>query len=125
MLKVLVVEDDPSNTELLRVRLKNAECEAVFAATAEEGLALARSEKPGLILMDLNLYGDYMRGAELVTELRSDPLTAGIPIAVHSVYAQSAVDAPSGVPPVEAFLPKPFRFRELVALLDRYRPPGA
>lgn len=76
--RVLVVEDDAVNLELVVVLLEEAGCEVLTAKSAEAGLRLAAAERPGLILMDLQLPG--MTGYEATRRLKADPATASIPI---------------------------------------------
>lgn len=77
--RVLYVEDNPANLQLVRelLRLKFG-MSLLAATTAQEGLAQAREQVPDLILMDINLPG--MDGIDAYGRLQSDPLTAHIPV---------------------------------------------
>lgn len=75
---VLIVEDNERNLKLVRDVLQAKGYATIEAGTAEEGLELARSRAPGLILMDIHLPG--MSGIEALKALRAEPATAGIPV---------------------------------------------
>ena len=77
---VLVVDDDRRLRELLARYLTDQGFRVTVAASAAEGLALARSVGPKLILLDYVL--PDRRGAEVCADLSADPVTAGIPVVV-------------------------------------------
>jgi len=78
MRKALVVDDNESNLMLEVDLLEVAGFKVFEAETAAEGIALARREKPDIIIMDVRL-GD-MRGTEVARILRQDKVTCAIPI---------------------------------------------
>ena len=75
---VLIVEDNERNLKLARDVLNHAGFDTLEAATAEEGLALAATRNPGVVLMDVQL--PDMDGIQALGRLRADPATAGIPV---------------------------------------------
>lgn len=75
--RILLVEDSATYAELATMLLEAAGYTVVRAATAQEGLRLARDASPSLILMDMNLPG--MDGLHAVQLLRADPRTSRIP----------------------------------------------
>ena len=77
MTVVLIVEDNPRNLKLVRDLLEHAGYRTLEAATAEDGLALARAHRPDLVLMDVQLPG--MDGVEALARLRADPATHADP----------------------------------------------
>lgn len=77
MVRILLIEDSPTYAELATMVLEASGYTVVRAATAQEGLRLARDASPGLILMDMNLPG--MDGLHAVRLLREDPRTRRIP----------------------------------------------
>jgi two-component system cell cycle response regulator DivK len=85
---ILVVEDNERNLKLLRDVLEYSGYDVRAARTAEDGLALAASEPPDLVLMDLQLPG--IDGMEALRRLRESPQTADIPVV--AVTAQAMKD---------------------------------
>jgi two-component system cell cycle response regulator DivK len=82
---ILIVEDNPRNLKLVRDILNHAGYPTLEAASAEDGLALARAARPGVILMDIQLPG--IDGVEALGRLRGDPVTAGIPVVALTALA--------------------------------------
>jgi CheY-like chemotaxis protein len=114
----LIIEDDPANQELLRLRLEALECQVLAARRSDEGLHLARTSAPALILLDMRLEEEQFAGSQVLASLRGDDLTAGIPVAIHSIFVADGLDLPQA----DAYLPKPFKLNELRAIVDRFRP---
>ena len=75
---ILIVEDNDKNLKLVRDVLQVKGYETIEAGTAEDGIALARSRKPDLVLMDIQLPG--MNGIDALKVLRGDADTARIPV---------------------------------------------
>jgi two-component system cell cycle response regulator DivK len=75
---VLIVEDNEKNLKLARDLLQYHGFTIIEATNAEDGIALARSRTPGLVLMDIQLPG--MDGVTALGKLRADPATAKIPV---------------------------------------------
>lgn len=73
------------NLELARDVLEASGCEVLAATTGAEGLTLARTERPDLILMDIQLPG--RDGISLTQELKADPDTREIPVVALTAYA--------------------------------------
>jgi two-component system, cell cycle response regulator DivK len=82
---ILVVEDNERNLKLLRDVLEYAGYHVHAARTAEDGIALAVTEPPDLVLMDLQLPG--IDGVEALRRLRGSPRTAGIPVVAVTAQA--------------------------------------
>jgi two-component system, cell cycle response regulator DivK len=85
---ILLVEDNERNLKLLRDVLDYAGYDVRVARTAEDGISLATSEPPDLVLMDLQLPG--IDGMEALRRLRESPRTADIPVV--AVTAQAMKD---------------------------------
>ena len=75
---ILIVEDNERNLKLLRDVLEYAGYDVRVARTGEDGVTLAVTESPDLVLMDLQLPG--IDGMEALRRLRESPRTAGIPV---------------------------------------------
>jgi two-component system, cell cycle response regulator DivK len=75
---ILIIEDNEKNRKLCRDVLQVKGYKTIESETAEEGLDLARSQTPALILMDIQLPG--MDGIAAMKQLKADPLTKDIPI---------------------------------------------
>ena len=78
MTKVLLVEDNEMNRDMLSRRLIRRGFEVIFAMDGEEGVDTARREKPDIILMDLSL--PVMDGWEATRRVKSDDATRGVPV---------------------------------------------
>ncbi|MEJ2540507.1 MAG: response regulator [Gemmatimonadota bacterium] len=84
-LTVLVVDDESDSRVLMTHHLREFGCRVFAAASGEEGLQLARSERPNLITLDLRMPG--MSGWEVLHTLKVDPETRDIPVVVVSIVA--------------------------------------
>ena len=82
---ILVVEDNPGNMELAADLLDIRGFRVLQAATAEEGICLAKAERPSLILMDIGLPG--MNGLQATRLLKKDRQTASIPVVALTAQA--------------------------------------
>jgi two-component system cell cycle response regulator DivK len=85
MTKILYVEDNDDNVYMLRGRLTRAGFEVAVATDGEEGVAMAASEAPDLIVMDLSL--PVLDGWEATRRLKGAPTTRPIPIIALSAHA--------------------------------------
>ena len=116
MARVLVIEDNAANMKLSSLLLHNAGHVVLPAADAETGLALARSELPDLVLMDIQLPG--MDGLAATALLKRDPRTAGIPVIALTAMAMKADQERSELAGCDAYIAKPLRYRELYSAVD-------
>ena len=87
MAKVLLVEDNEMNRDMLSRRLTRRGFEVVFAVNGKQGVDLARSEKPDIILMDMSL--PVMDGWEATRCVKADPATRGVPVIGLTAHAMS------------------------------------
>src|SRR4029077_19884274 len=87
MKKILLIEDNELNRDMLSRRLQKRGYEVVMAADGETGVAMAQAEAPGLILMDVSLPG--IDGWEATRRLRAAPETRHIPIVALTAYTTS------------------------------------
>jgi CheY-like chemotaxis protein len=87
MPKVLLVEDNEMNRDMLSRRLTRRGFEVVFAADGQQGVDLARSEKPDIILMDMSL--PVMDGWEATRRIKADDTMRRIPVIGLTAHAMS------------------------------------
>ena len=85
MAVILIAEDDPMNREMIRRYLQLAGYEVITATDGEQAVAMAGSEMPALILMDLGL--PVLSGWDATKQLRMAPETRAIPIIALTAYA--------------------------------------
>lgn len=120
-MKILIIEDFDGDIALMVSRLRTIGCEAVVAKNAEDGIRLAETEEPGLIVTDLNLGSGVDEGIEMIGRLRANPRTSAIPLIIHSVFVSHDGDVPTAQTQADGFLPKPYRFVELAKLVSKIR----
>ena len=87
MAKILLVEDNPMNRDMLSRRLTRKGYEVVIAIDGQEGIDMARSETPDLILMDMSL--PVVDGWEATRQLKSTPETQSIPVIALTAHAMA------------------------------------
>ena len=87
MAKILLVEDSEMSRDMLARRLARRGYEVVIAVDGGQGVALAQTEAPDLILMDMNL--PVLDGSEATRQLRAAPATRSIPIIALTAHAMS------------------------------------
>ncbi|MDL2353652.1 MAG: response regulator [Pseudomonadota bacterium] len=122
MASILVVEDNSANMRLAVLLLEKAGHHALCAADAECGVALARTARPDLILMDIQLPG--MDGLDATVLLKHDPATANIPVIALTALAMKADHVRSLQAGCDAYIAKPLRYRQLYDLIDSLLPPA-
>ena len=116
MTKILYVEDNDDNVYMLRSRLTRAGFTVIVAGDGEQGVAMATSEAPALILMDLSL--PVLDGWEATRRLKAAPETATIPIVALSAHAMEGERARALASGCDDFDTKPVEFARL---LDKIR----
>jgi adenylate cyclase len=111
--RILVVDDDPTNVELLRVRLSAQGYEVITAVDGEEALQRARELQPDLVLLDVMM--PKLDGISVVKELKADVTLGFIPIILVTAKAE-ARDIVLGLEAGgDDYLTKPFEHAALVA----------
>jgi two-component system cell cycle response regulator DivK len=123
--KILYVEDNDDNVYMLRSRLTRAGFAVVVAGDGEQGVAMAVSEAPALILMDLSL--PVLDGWEATRRLKATVGTATIPVIALSAHAMEGERARALAAGCDDFDTKPVDFPRLLekirALLPKAAPP--
>lgn len=84
-MKLLIVDDEPENVELLSRRLTRRGFTVLTANTAEEALTKALAEQPAVIVMDIKM--PVVDGFEATRRLKADPRTAPIPVIALTAHA--------------------------------------
>jgi CheY-like chemotaxis protein len=116
--KILYVEDNDDNVYMLKMRLELlGDFEVVAAPDGEQGCALALSERPDVILMDLEM--PVVDGWEATRRLKDDPQTHDIPIIALSAHALAGEREKALGAGCDEFDTKPIEFERLVATLRR------
>ncbi len=87
MSKILLVEDNELNQDMLSRRLQRKGYEVVIASDGAQGVAMAKSEMPNLILMDMSL--PIIDGWEATRQIKANPETANIPVIALTAHAMS------------------------------------
>jgi two-component system alkaline phosphatase synthesis response regulator PhoP len=123
---VLVVDDDIDLVEIIRVTLERENLRVIDAQNGERGLALAKEQRPDLILLDV-MMGTLDEGFQVAYQLRSDPLTADTPIIMLSAVSERtgfSFDKGKDAEflPVSEFIEKPISPRKLLDLVRRHLP---
>ncbi len=83
--KILLVEDNAVNRDLIQFLLSSQGYQVLEAGTAQEAFEILKTERPDLILMDIQLPG--MDGLEATKKLKGDPATQDIPVVAVTSYA--------------------------------------
>ena len=87
MQKILLVEDNEMNRDMLSRRLSRRSFSVIIAVDGQQGVELAQSEKPDLILMDMSL--PILDGWSATRAIKDNPVTANIPVIALTAHAMS------------------------------------
>jgi len=112
MARVLIVEDNPANMTLAIFLLESAGHTVLSATDAEAGLALARDERPSLILMDVQLPG--MDGLEAIAQLKRDEGTRGIPVIALTALAMKGDEERIRAAGCDGYIAKPMNYQDFL-----------
>ncbi|RRR72560.1 MAG: response regulator [Candidatus Viridilinea halotolerans] len=118
MPKILLVEDNEMNRDMLSRRLKRKGYEIVIAVDGAQGLAMARTEQPDLILMDMSL--PIVDGWEATRTLRADATSiATVPIIALTAHAMSGDYERCLAAGCDDYDTKPVELERLLAKIER------
>jgi CheY-like chemotaxis protein len=121
MAKVLVVEDNEMNRDMLSRRLQRRGYEVIVSVDGEEGVAKAQSDSPDIILMDMDL--PVLDGWAATRKLKSSPDTQSIPVIALTSHAMAGDREKSMDAGCDDYDTKPVEFSRLIekieALLSR------
>jgi CheY-like chemotaxis protein len=116
VLKILLVEDDEMNRDMLSRRLIKRGYEVAIATDGEQGVAMARSGDPDIILMDMSL--PVMDGWTATRTLKEDPATASIPIIALTAHAMSGDEDKARQAGCDDFDTKPVELQRLLGKIE-------
>ena len=117
MPKILLVEDQEMNRDMLSRRLKKRGYEVAIAVDGAEGLEKARSESPELILMDMSL--PVIDGWEATRQLKADEATRGIPVVALTAHAMSSDREKALQAGCDAYETKPVELPRLLETMEK------
>jgi two-component system cell cycle response regulator DivK len=118
--RILVVEDQEDNRRITRDLLTSAGYELIEAVDGEAGVQLAETERPDLILMDIQL--PVLDGHEATRRIKQNPELRHIPIIVVTSYALSGDDQKAMAAGSDGYVAKPFSPRQLLATIRKFLP---
>jgi two-component system cell cycle response regulator DivK len=119
---ILYVEDNELNRKIVRDMLRRTPYQLLEATDGEAGIAMARTECPDLILMDIQL--PKISGLEAMRVLRQATETANTPIIAITSFALSGDDQKAKDAGASAYLAKPYSPRELLDMIRELVPEG-
>jgi CheY-like chemotaxis protein len=120
MPRILYIEDNEDNIYMLTRRLKRQGFEVLVARDGEQGVAMARSEQPDLILMDLNM--PIMDGWEATRQLKGASETSAIPVIALSAHAMTGDRERAMAAGCDDYDTKPVRIDSLMAKIAKLLP---
>lgn len=118
MTKILIVEDNEMNRDMLRRRLERKDYEVLCAVDAPEGIAMAREHLPDVILMDVAL--GHMDGWEATTILKGDASTHHIPVIALTAHALQSDRQKSIEVGCADFETKPVSLPDLIEKIEKH-----
>ncbi|HEX2116940.1 MAG TPA: response regulator [Alphaproteobacteria bacterium] len=118
--RILVVEDTEDNRQIIRDLLSSAGYDLVEAQDGAEGVAMAKSQRPDLILMDIQL--PVLDGYEATRRIKADPALSHIPVIAVTSYALSGDEAKTRAAGCDGYVAKPFSPRQLLQKVREYLP---
>jgi CheY-like chemotaxis protein len=125
MAKILLVEDNEMNRDMLSRRLQKKGYEVVMAVDGEQGVAMAETQAPALVLMDMSLPG--LDGWEATRRLKAAAGTRAIPVIALTAHAMAGDREKALAAGCDDFDTKPIELERLLAkieaLLARTSPP--
>jgi two-component system, cell cycle response regulator DivK len=118
--RILVVEDQEDNRQIIRDLLSATDYEIMEAETGEAALEAVAKQRPDLILMDIQLPG--IDGYETTRRIKADPALQSITIIAVTSYALSGEEQKARAAGCDEYVPKPYSPRQLLAKIRQYLP---
>jgi two-component system, cell cycle response regulator DivK len=116
--KILIVEDNEMNRDMLSRRLIRKGYAVVMADNGLKGVEMAASEKPDLILMDMSL--PVMDGWDATRTIKNDPATAAIPVIALTAHAMASDREKSLAAGCDDYDTKPIELDRLLTKISRF-----
>ena len=116
MAKILLVEDNEMNRDMLSRRLVRSGYEVVLAVDGAQGVAMAASDAPDLVLMDMSL--PVLDGWEATRRLKADPATRALPVIALTAHAMSGDEKKAREAGCDDFDTKPVEYTRLIAKIE-------
>ena len=118
--RILIVEDQEDNRMIMRDVLSAAGYELIEAVNGKDGISRAQSDRPDLILMDIQM--PVLDGYEATRQIKADPNLKSTPIIAVTSYALSGDEAKARAAGCDGYVSKPFSPRQLLARVREYLP---
>ena len=118
MSKILLVEDNEMNRDMLSRRLERKGFEVVIAVDGQAGVDMASCTSPDLILMDLSL--PVMDGWEATRQIKADPATQNIPVIALTAHAMSGDEQKARESGCDDYDTKPVNFKRLLEKIGSF-----
>jgi two-component system, cell cycle response regulator DivK len=116
--RILVVEDQPDNRQIIRDMLAPTDYEITEAEDGQQALEAIAKQRPDLILMDIQL--PIIDGYTATHQIKADPTLRSIPIIAVTSYALSGEEKKARAAGCDDYVPKPFSPRQLLAKIRQY-----
>jgi CheY-like chemotaxis protein len=117
MRKILLVEDNEMNRDMLTRRLERKGFEVVIAVDGQAGIDMASSANADIILMDLSL--PVIDGWEATRRIKADPVTQAIPVIALTAHAMAGDEQKALEAGCDAYDTKPVDFKRLLGKIDK------
>ena len=117
MTKVLVVEDNEMNRDMLSRRLTRRGFQVILGVDGQQGVDLARSERPDIILMDMSL--PIIDGWEATRRVKSDDATRGVPVIGLTAHAMAGDREKAIEAGCDDYDTKPVELERLIGKMER------
>lgn len=118
--RILVVEDQEDNRQILRDLLGNAGLDMIEAENGADAITAAAAHRPDLILMDIQL--PVLDGYEATRRIKADPALKAIPIIAVTSYALSGDEGKARQAGCDDYVTKPYSPRQLLAKIREFLP---
>lgn len=118
MSKILLVEDNEMNRDMLSRRLERKGYDVVIAVDGQAGVEMTSSETPDVVLMDLSL--PVMDGWEATRRIKADPVTQSIPVIALTAHAMKEDEQKARDAGCDDYDTKPVNFQRLLGKIETF-----